>query len=111
VFKAKALLKTTHSTSLRAWFLRQPFCFVHRPTRPALLKQKNLCRYASTPACARAGLKANLLNLRLKEDIILCNFYRGKKVSDPDEIDEASSHRAGKQILAGNKIKILNPKH
>jgi hypothetical protein len=25
--KTKALLKTTHSTALRAWFLRQPFCF------------------------------------------------------------------------------------
>lgn len=29
VFKATALLETTHSTALRAWFLCQPVCFVH----------------------------------------------------------------------------------
>jgi hypothetical protein len=38
--KQKALLKATHSTSLRAGLLCQPFCFVHRQKLP-LLKQKN----------------------------------------------------------------------
>ncbi|MGA2916514.1 MAG: hypothetical protein ABSE89_10860 [Sedimentisphaerales bacterium] len=39
MFKAKAVLKATHSTSLRAGLLCQPICFVHRLKSQSLLKQ------------------------------------------------------------------------
>ena len=42
MFKAKAVLKTTHSTALRAGFLRQPFRFAHRLKSQPLLKQNTV---------------------------------------------------------------------
>jgi len=41
VFKAKALLKTTHSTSLRAGLLRQPFCFAQKAYKISLVETKH----------------------------------------------------------------------
>lgn len=40
VFKAKALLKTTHSTALRAGFLCQPICFVRKADKISLAETK-----------------------------------------------------------------------